>query len=171
MQGKISTILNFTAAANANPFASAGAQFWQEWSPNGNVPIALGTASGQANRTYSAQRTIAGSGTDNLDLAGSGLLDANGRALDFVRIKQIVVRAAITNAGSIQIGNAGANTFTGPFSAATGAINLTPGDVFNVSRFDATGWAVTAGTADILRIANLVGSTVSYDIVIVGCDA
>jgi hypothetical protein len=98
-------------------------------------------------------------------------LDANGRALDFVRIKQIVVRAAITNAGSIQIGNAGANTFTGPFSAATGAINLTPGDVFNVSRFDATGWAVTAGTADILRIANLVGSTVSYDIVIVGCDA
>ena len=36
---------------------------------------------------------------------------------------------------------------------------------------DATGWTVTAGTGDLLKIANSTSGTVLYRIVIIGCSA
>lgn len=170
MQGKISTLLAFSAPGS-NPLGSVGGRFDAEWLANAGLPITLGTGAGQANRTYAVTRTLAASAQDLLDLTGGGLLDVNGRALDFARIKQIVLRAAPTNTGAIQIGNASTNAFVGPFSAATGALNLNPGEVFNISRYDATGWAVAAGTGDILRVANTVAAAASYDLILVGCDA
>jgi len=51
---------------------------------------------------------------------------------------------------------------------------LRPGQMFAtaVGAADATGIAVTAATGDLLTITNSAGSTtVSYDIVIIGCSA
>ena len=170
MFGKISTLLGFTAAG-ANPLASVGSRFDAEWLPNGGVGITLGTGAGQANRTYSVGgRILAGGAQDLLDLAGGGLLDVNGRALDFARVKHILLRTPSSNPGAIQIGAAGANPFIGPFSAAAGAINVAPGEIFNISNYTATGWVVTPATGDILRINNTGGAAGAYDLILVGCD-
>lgn len=171
MQGKISTLLAFTAPGS-NALAQVGGAFFTEWAPNGGASIALGVGLGQANRTYSiGGKALAGSAQDLLDLNGGGLLDVNGRALDFVRIKHILLRAPATNPGAIQIGNAATNAFVGPFSAATGAINVAPGEIFSISNYSAAGWVVTPATADILRVANTNASPGAYDLILVGADA
>lgn len=48
-------------------------------------------------------------------------------------------------------------------------INIRPGGALILLAPDATGYAVTAGTGDLLRIANSAGSTsVTYDIILIG---
>ena len=55
--------------------------------------LANGTGSGQASQVFTDTRTLAGSATEDLDLAGS-LTNAFGTTLTFTKIKAIIVRAA-----------------------------------------------------------------------------
>lgn len=127
-----------------------------------------GTGLNQANAIFSDQRTIAASSNDDLDLAG-GLTDGLGATLTFTRIKAILIFAAVANVNNVVMGNAAANGFVGPFGAATHTLSVRPGGLEVLMAPDATGYAVTAGTGDILRIANSAGgSSVVYDIVLIG---
>ena len=109
-------------------------------------------------------RTLAASGTENLDLAGV-LVDAFGATATSAEIIAIYVKAAAGNTNNVVIGNV-TNGFVGPLGA-TGTYTVSPGDFFLAT--SRAGWAVTAATADLLKITNsAAGTPVTYDVVIIG---
>jgi hypothetical protein len=131
------------------------------------VTLANGTGSGQANALFADQRTLSASATEQLDLYGS-LTDPLGGTLNFATIKVIKVCAASANTNNVNVGGAASNTFTGPFSAASAKVGVRPG---GCTMFVApqTGWTVTDSSGDKLEFGNSSsGTTVTYDIVIVG---
>lgn len=138
---------------------------------NQGVALENGTGVGQADRIFSDERTLAASANEDLDLAGA-LLDAIGGTAAMARVKAIIVFASDTNTNNVIVGGAASNAFVGPFGAATHTLQVRPGGFYcNVCR-DATGWPVTAGTGDLLRVANSgAGSPVTYRIIVIGCSA
>jgi hypothetical protein len=125
-----------------------------------------GTGAGKASKAFFGSRTIAASATDALDLAGV-LVDALGASLTFTKIKMIAVKAAAANTGNITLGG-GTNACNTFFGADTDKIVIKPDGVFVIAASDANGYAVTAGTDDLINIVNLVAAQVAYDIVIIG---
>lgn len=137
-----------------------------------DVSLASGTAAGQADRVWSDTRTLAASANEDLDLAGA-LADAFAVAAVFVRVKGIYIAAAAANTNNVVIGAAASNPWATLLSA-TGTVTLRPGAALLVvaGSADATGYAVTAGTGDLLRITNsAAGTSVTYDIVVIGASA
>ena len=132
--------------------------------------VANGTSANQADLIFRDQRTLALSTSENLDLAG-GLTSVFGAAITFVKVKLIYVKAKSDNGGNIIVGGAAANAFVGPFADSSDKINVPAGGMYQVA--DATtGWTVTAGTGDILKIENDDGAAEgTYDIIIVGTSA
>jgi hypothetical protein len=154
-----STVLDPTTKAALAPYAKL-------------VELSTGTAAGQADKLYYAKRTIAPSANDDLDLAGV-LLDAFGTAITFVRVKGLVVSAVAANTNNVIVGAAASAQWVTLLNA-TGTITLRPGSTFAAFAgvADATGWAVTATTGDLLRVTNgAAGTSVDYEIVIVGASA
>lgn len=136
-----------------------------------SISLANGTGASQADKMFDDTRTIAPSGTDDLDLAGV-LVDAFGTAITFVKVKAIIVAAAAGNTNNVVVGAAASAQFVGPFGAATHTVHVRPGGLLVLACSDATAWGVTATTADLLRIANSgAGTSVTYDIVIIGTSA
>lgn len=136
------------------------------------VHLSSGTGVGSADRVFRDQRTLAASATEDLDLAGV-LLDAFGAAVTFVRVKGLFISAAAANTNNVVIGAAAANAWAALLNA-TGTITLRPGATVGVmaGAADATTYAVTAGTGDLLKVANSgAGSSVTYDIVVIGASA
>lgn len=120
---------------------------------------------GNANLVYSGSRTLAASATENLDLAGV-LTDPFGDVITPAEIVAIHISASGDNTNNVVIGNAATNGFVGPLGA-TGTYTVAPGEY--VTFVSEKGWGVTAGTADLLKVANSAGgSSVKYTIVIVG---
>ena len=131
------------------------------------IQLESGTGSGQASKLFSDERTLAASATENLDLAAS-LIDAFGATITFASIKAIYIEAADGNTNDVVIGGAESNAFVGPFGDATDKIKIRPGGRF-VWAAPKTGFAVTAGTGDILLVANGgAGTPVTYRIVLIG---
>jgi len=136
------------------------------------VHLESGTTAGKADLRFADTRTLAASATEDLDLAGV-LTDAFGSALTFVRVKGIVISASSANSNNVVVGAAASNQWATLLNA-TGTITLRPGATFAAmsGSADATGMAVTAGTGDLLKVANSgAGTSVSYDIVIIGASA
>ncbi len=135
-----------------------------------SVSLANGVLANQADLIFSDTRTIAPSGTDSLDLAGV-LVDALGTTLTFARIKAVYVKAAAANANDVVVSRPATNGVP-LFAAASDAINVNPGGLFLWASPSATAVPVTAGTGDLLSIANSgAGTSVTYDIVIIGASA
>lgn len=137
------------------------------------VRLTSGTGAGQADLVFSDTRTIAASSNDDLDLAG-GLTDAHGATLTFARVKALIVTASASNTNTVVVGGDATNTFLTWVSAEGDSVVLRPGACLALfaGQADATGYAVTASTGDLLRITNgSSGSTVDYDIVIIGASA
>lgn len=130
--------------------------------------LANGTGANQANAGFADIRTLTASSTENLDLSGS-LLDAFGNTLAFTKIKAMVVLAASTNTNDVLVGGASSNGFITPFADATDIARVRPGGLLVMVSPDATGFAVTAATGDLLKVANSAGSTsVTYTIILIG---
>lgn len=133
--------------------------------------LASGTAAGQADLAFSDTRTLAASASESLDLAG-GLTDALGASLTFARVKGLVVVAAAANTNDVVIGGAASNAFVGPFADATDKIKVKPGGTISLWAPGATAYPVTAGTGDLLQVSNSgAGTSVSYDVIIIGASA
>lgn len=138
---------------------TAYAKIWQ---------LTNGTGANQAQAVYAAQRTITASSSENLDLNGT-LLDAFGATVAITKVKAILIYAAIANTNDVVVGGAGANAWVAPFGSNTDKINVKPGGIQVLIAPDANGYAVVAGTADLLKVANGgAGTSVTYDIVIIG---
>lgn len=131
-----------------------------------------GTGAGQADRLFSDRRTLAASATEDLDLAGV-LTDAFGATLTFARIKALLVRASSGNTNSVVLGAASSNPWATLLNG-TGTLTLRPGAsvLLSAGVGDATAYAVTAATGDLLKVANSAGgSAVTYEIAIIGASA
>ncbi len=131
------------------------------------LSFADGAGVGAANLMFHDQRTLAASGTENLDLAGV-LSDKFGQALTFARIKAVLVVAAAANTNNVNVTQPGANGVP-LFLAAGDGIGVRPGGMFLWVAPDAGGAVVTAGTGDLLTVTNsAAGTSVTYDVIILG---
>jgi hypothetical protein len=131
------------------------------------IRLASGVSAGQADREFHDYRTLTTGATENLDLAGV-LLDPLKNTLTFVTVKAILVVADAANTTTLTLGN-GTNPWIGPWGA-TGVHAVPPGGVA-LAIAPGTGWAVTAGTGDILKVANSAGASASYRIALLGTSA
>jgi hypothetical protein len=163
-----SVVLSVTGSqSNAIDFTNAIAPLARTY----QMLYSTGTGAGSADRIFHDQRTIAISGTDDLDLAGV-LTDVFGATVTFARIKAIVVAAASGNTNNVIVGGAASNQFLTWVGAATHTVTVRPGGFLALAATDATSYAVTAGTGDLLRIANSgAGTSVVYDIMLIGASA
>lgn len=124
-----------------------------------------GTGVGYADKMYYGERTIAASGTENLDLAGS-LTDPLGSTITCAKVKSLTFVASAANTNDVVVGGAASNTFLGVFSDATDKIKISPGSAWTITHAGA-GWTVTAATGDIILVANSSsGTSVTYQVVI-----
>lgn len=141
-----------------------------------SYPIALGlgsgTGAGQADKLWtSGARTLAASTTEDLDLAGT-LLDALGGTVTLARVKGIVIAAAAANTNDVVVGGAASNGFISWVGSATDKVKVKPGGFLALFAPDAIAYAVTGGTADLLRVGNGgAGTSVTYDITVIGSSA
>lgn len=127
-----------------------------------------GTGANQAQKLFTDQRTLAASANEALDLSGV-LADVFGATLTLTKIKAILIKAADGNTNDVIVGGAASNAWVGPFGSSTHTVAVKPGGTVMFVAPDATGYAVTAGTGDQLKVANsAAGSAVTYDIVLVG---
>lgn len=135
--------------------------------------LPTGTAVGQADRVFSDTRTVTASTNDDLDLAGT-LTDSFGATVTFAKVKAIFIRSAGAghpsgaNTQNFTVGAAAANGWSTLFTQT--AVTMRPGQLLGAAcdATDSTCWAVTAGTGDLLRIANGAGASINYDILIIG---
>lgn len=133
-----------------------------------NKTLTSGTGADQADKIFHDQRTLAASATEDLDLAGS-LTDAFGATITFARIKLILITAAAGNTNNVLVGGASSNGFVNWVSSATDVVVVRPGGALCLIAPDATAYAVTASTGDLLTVTNSSsGSGVTYDVVLVG---
>lgn len=121
----------------------------------------------QGDILYRTRRTLAGSASENLDLSGT-LQDVFKNVIAAQEITAIIILAADDNVGNILVGGAASNRFQGPF-LSTGAYVTAPGQAFFA--VNPLGWPVTAGTADLLKIANDAAGSATYDILLIGRSA
>ena len=128
-----------------------------------------GTGSGNADMVWSDTRTLAASGSEDLDLAGS-LTGHLGGTLTFVTVKAVIVKAAAGNTNDVVVSRPASNGVP-LFAAGSDAIPVKPGGLFAWVA-PGTGVTVTAGTGDLLHVANSgSGTGVDYDVIIVGTSA
>ena len=131
------------------------------------IDYTTGAGANGANELFSDTRTLADNTSENLDLAGS-LTNAFGTTVAFARVKFIYIKNKSTTQ-VLSIGGAASNQFINWVADATDIIKIRPGGVFLLIAPDATGYPVTAGTGDLLKVANgNAGSSTDYDIIIGG---
>jgi hypothetical protein len=131
------------------------------------LDLTNGTGTNQANTVWSDQRTIAASTTEDLDLAGGGLTDAFGVAFAPVKLKALIVCASSGNTNNVVLG--GDANAVPILSAAATTVTIQPKGCFVLTAPATAGIAVTAGTGDILQVANSgAGTSVTYDIIVIG---
>ena len=131
------------------------------------LDLANGVAANQANVIWSDQRTIAASTTEDLDLIGGSLTDVFGTAVAPAKVRAIIISAASANTNNVVLGG---DVNSVPFlSAAATTVAIQPGGLYVITAPALAGIAVTAGTGDILQVANSgAGTTVTYDIIVIG---
>jgi hypothetical protein len=125
-----------------------------------------GDAIDLANMVWHDRRTLGAATTEDIDLAAS-LTSAFGTTLTFTKIKGLFIknRSVATDA----ILSVGGDTNSVPlFGATNDLIKIGPDGLLAWWNPAAAGIAVTAGTGDIIQIANAGAASADYDIVIVG---
>jgi hypothetical protein len=130
-----------------------------------------GTAANQCDKYARERRTIASGANHDYDL--TALPGRDGSTVSLARLKlMMVVQRETTVARILSIGNGGANSFNSWCGASdTAVIEVHAGGLLLVGNPLATGYAVTAGTGDILRFAASGGGSVTYDVFFAGASA
>lgn len=130
-----------------------------------------GTAASMVDLLYVTNGTLAGSGTLNVDLAGS-VADFFGTTITMARVKVMYLENTNdTTSTGISFGNHAA-PLVNWISVGTTTVSIRNGGCFFLCAPDATAYAVTATTADGLKLTNADGSnTATYKLVVAGCSA
>lgn len=140
------------------------------------LSITNGTGASQADQLFVDERTVSSASNDDLDLAGV-LASAFGSTLTMAKLVGLIIINApksttTANTTNLTIGGA-TNPFVGFLGGTTPTIGpIRPGGFVFLGCNDAGGiGTVTAGTADILRVANSAGASATYQIGIIARSA
>jgi hypothetical protein len=134
------------------------------------IALSNGTGANAADLMFHDTRTINASSNEDLDLAGS-LAGPFGASQVFVELRAVLISAAAGNTNNVRVTRPASNGVP-LFLAASDGIDVPPGGVFLWSCPADGKVAVTAGTGDLLNIANSSsGTSVTYDVVILGSSA
>lgn len=135
-----------------------------------------GTGANQNDIIWADERTVASAANDDLDLAGS-LTNVFGQTVNFAELTGIIIvnapRSGAANTTNLTLG-VGTNPVVGYLGGTTPTVGpMRPGHVFlEWNSENASGLcAITAGTGDILRIANSSGAPATYQIWLIGRSA
>lgn len=135
-----------------------------------------GTTAGKADILWMDERTVNSASNDDLDLAGV-LSSAFGTTISLAELVAVFIinesRAGVVNTTNLTVG-VGTTPVTPAFMGGTTPTfgPIRPGGFLFFGCPDAAGFGtVTAGTADILRIANSSGAAATYQIAIIGRSA
>lgn len=170
--------LQYSVAARVSPIFTSAGNF------GGSVQAAIeaalsltdGIGADQADRIYLAERTVLTAANDDLDLAGTSLIDPFGAPLTFAKIKTLMIinapKVGPANTTNLTIGG-GTNPVVGLLGGTTPTLGpMKPGEVLLRHLSSLAGLcSVTPATADVLRIANSSGASATYQILIVGTSA
>ena len=128
--------------------------------------LATGKGLDQADRMWHDSRQLIETSED-LDLAG-GVTDGLGETITFAKVKCIAIFNKATSVGfNLTVGGAAANQLINWVGDASDKIVIGPGGCLVLWNPSAAGYAVTAGTGDLLKIDSG-GNTVDYEIIIIG---
>lgn len=131
-----------------------------------------GEAINQAEVAFTDTRTLAASANEELDLSGTALADAFGVDVAFTSIKVMIITAASANTNNVLVGGAASNAWSTWASDDTDEIVVLPGGTMVLIAPTAAGYAVTAGSGDLLRLENSSsGTSVTYNITLIGTKA
>lgn len=131
------------------------------------ISLSSGTGTNAVDLEYISQLTLAASANSDYDLRGV-LVDAFGATTSFAKVKGLYMFAAAANTNNVIVKPATTNGFLGPFGAAAHQVSIPPGGSLQLTAPGA-GWTVTAGTGDLINIANSgAGSSVTFDLHIIG---
>lgn len=130
-----------------------------------------GTGANAADLLFHDQRTIAASSNEDLDLAGALTNPLTGATMTFVELRGLMIFASSTNTNNVRLTRPASNGVP-LFLAASDGIDIHPGGGFCWFCPADGKVTVTAGTGDLLNVANSSsGSSVTYDVVILGTSA
>jgi hypothetical protein len=134
-------------------------------------------ADADADLVWHDHATLAHGATRDLDLAftsaPTGLVDAFGNQLTFVKVKGFMIRNLNTDTGDVLSVGGDANALVNWVGAANDLVKIGPEGVLVVWS-PSDGYGVTAATGDILQLAATTGDglgSITYDIVVIGTSA
>jgi hypothetical protein len=137
--------------------------------------LADGVAADQADKLWHDQRTLAPSGSEILDLTSlTNTMFGSAVAASFAKVRiLLIINTATASGDDLHVGGAGAgaNAWTAPFAGNADAKITVPADSVLLVVNKKSGWTVTNGSSDALRIANNGSGSVTYKIAIVGTSA
>jgi hypothetical protein len=136
--------------------------------PARGVQLSYGAGDLQANKQYVARRTLAAAAYDLIDLAG-GVNDYKGAAIAFTKVKRIYL--ALVNPDGAKSLRVGPQNQANAAQLGWGGVGAEAScEVFTELDWPHpyAGWAVTAGTGDILPVYNPGADPVEYAIWILG---
>lgn len=164
LTGNIKAIINLTLTKAFDVDDGHSAQ--DALQINRNLTITDGAGLAAANLLFHDKRTIAAAANDDIDLAGS-LADAFGDTITSARVKLIYVRNRSSTV-SLNVGGSPANPFISWLIATGDGVVIRPTGWLMLNAFDATGYTLTGGASDVLRIThnNEASASADYDIVI-----
>jgi hypothetical protein len=132
---------------------------------NGSQVTALSTAAtftngsgaDKVNMTWSDERSINASSSDDLDLYGV-LTDIFGDTINAAVVRGFTISNLNTN-NTLSVGAAASNPWVAPFGGATHTVTVRQATANNAASIqfiapDATGYAVANGSSDTLRVTN-----------------
>lgn len=128
-----------------------------------------GSGAGQANRLWHDRRTLAQSTNDDIDLTGV-LADVYGTTITLARVKALIIQH-VSGTNALTIGGSPTNPWISWLAASGDGVVLRPSGLLVLATNEATGYTVTASSADVLRVANGAGTSVDYKITILGATA
>ena len=135
------------------------------------IELANGTGANSADLMFHDTRTINASANEDLDLAGALTNPLTGAAMTFVELRAVLISAASGNTNNVRVTRPASNGVP-LFLAASDGIDVPPGGCFMWTCPADGKVSVTAGTGDLINVANSSsGTSVTYDVVILGSSA
>ena len=129
------------------------------------IDLANGVAASQADQVYTTTQSIAGAGNLTLDVKGA-LVDAFGAAFTPAKLKVVYIYSSPTNTTTLTLfGDAAHVPILNTVATTT---TLLPGGLFLMVEPPLAGIAVTATTADLVKITNAAGAAATVDVVLIG---
>lgn len=138
-----------------------------------NTSLVNGTAANQADLVYSTTGSFTGATSTTINIASGSLKDSFGAAFVFARFKALYIANNATSEtnNTLSIGDS-TNPITTWVGGTNPVVKLPAGGLFLLTAPLATAFAVTASTADELKVASGSGASgLAWDFLIVGSSA